>query len=118
MKKEPLIIIKLMLKNFTNQLSQELARATYELLSKKYENIGIELLSTENYWKIPELKICYIGIFYKSPITVYEVARCLTTSDFLHTKEKKEEEVIWDQKTHSGVFVTQHVEWAHIYTWK
>lgn len=108
-----------MIRNFTNQLSQELIKTTHELLSKKYKNINIELLSTENYWKIPKFKTCYIGFFYESPITIYDVVICLTSSSFWHKKEKlEEEEAIWDQKAYGGIFITQNVEWAHIYTWK
>ncbi len=117
MKKEPLIVIKLMIRNYTDQLSQEILGQAKALLFQKYPKIEIELLNTEKYWKIPELTICYVGIYYENAISITDVLSCLTKSNFWHEKDKLEEESVWDLRIHQGILINKNVEWAHVYTW-
>ncbi|KKQ49049.1 MAG: hypothetical protein US69_C0010G0043 [candidate division TM6 bacterium GW2011_GWF2_38_10] len=118
MEKKPLIIIKLMIKNYTNQLLQKLLKTIQDNLSSKYQGIIIDLLNTEKYWKIPELTICYIGVYYGCSISIYDILCCLTTSQFWHKKEKQEEEGVWDFRINGGILLDKNVEWAHVYTWE
>ncbi len=117
MKKEPLIIIKLMISNYTNQLSQELINIIEKRLSKEYPGIIVELLNTEIYWKIQDLMICYIGVFCDKIISVQDILNHVTTSSFWYKKENLEEEAVWDLKINGGILINQNIKWAHIYTW-
>ena len=125
-KNMPKIIIQLNIKNFSNNLINEIISKINYLIALNNLNIAIKLDHHEQYWKIPEDTLCFLFLYSNEFITVKDFIKIFNV-EFEYSSvlsgieinkiicEHESESAIWSSNVDKNTFLDPNVTWAHIY---
>ncbi|MFC1894874.1 hypothetical protein ACFLYH_02900 [Candidatus Dependentiae bacterium] len=119
MSSKNVIKIRLMIRNFSEESLTDILKKMKKLLGEKYYNVKIDCNYTKKYWKIPELRECICVLHFHTNVDIKDITELIANTDFFYEESSSDydldEEVVWDIHTHGGKFLSENIEWVHVY---
>ncbi|MBU1008244.1 hypothetical protein KKA53_04170 [Candidatus Dependentiae bacterium] len=114
MKKQIEAVLILHVINYVDSTKEKMLTALQEKLSCR-KRVSVFFVHAEQYWKIPEHTRCVFKLVFESDdeSLIEELPCFLGVKKFSLLGENNV--VIWDKKTHGGVFLNENIEWVHAY---
>lgn len=119
------MFIRFFLKNYNEIFCRNILNILKFQLEQKFPDItSFSLLSSEEYWKIPELTEIVVQFQLSNKLRVKEFVNFFDLNSVYKSSEHLDEKnnliinenAIWDKETHGGEFLVDNIVWAQFYT--
>jgi hypothetical protein len=105
------IIFRFFVENYNETIKEDISSDIVSFFSENFnEKITLKNCLVEQYWKIPE----YTEVIFKVSLNINVEIKFIFENLSLNALFKSND-IIWDKKTHRGVFLNNNIIWAQVY---
>jgi len=111
MTKDPIIEIELHVVNYSDELKDKIVNLLRKKISNLDDQVNVDFLSSEQYWKYPEETKCFFGVYSKN-LDLKEMVNLFGVEWHFLSDDST---AIWSKHLKQDVFLNNNITWVHTY---